>query len=234
MIAKCPCEHCGVSIEFATEEFLSGSSVPCPTCGKETPLSVGSVSSYAKPAPKPAVPATPPQRFTEPVAAYRQKSSMNFLPWIIVAALVVVSGLLGAGLYQERAQRILLESQLAAEEKLNSQAQKIATGANRTAVADEMKQQLADDQQAVRDAVAGIYEYERPYSGQTKVLDFRSDGSVVSYFYYSYHSDQPNGKTTLAWTSSKNSISVSDAGLSFRPEGDDLIDAQGNRWIRTH
>ena len=43
MIAKCPCEHCGVNIEFSTEEFLSGSSVPCPTCGKETTLSVGNV-----------------------------------------------------------------------------------------------------------------------------------------------------------------------------------------------
>jgi len=92
--------------------------------------------------------------------------------------------------------------------------------------------QLAQANQNVRDAVAGIYEYER--SGQTKALDFRSDGSVVSYSYSGYHSDQPYAKKTLAWTSSENSISVTDAGLSFRPEGVDLIDAQGNRWIRTH
>jgi len=49
MIAKCPCEHCGVNIEFATEEFLSGNSVKCPECGKETTLYV---SPQAKPAPK--------------------------------------------------------------------------------------------------------------------------------------------------------------------------------------
>jgi hypothetical protein len=49
MIAKSLCEHCGVNIEFATEEFLSGSSVNCPTCGKETTLNV---SPQAKPAPK--------------------------------------------------------------------------------------------------------------------------------------------------------------------------------------
>ncbi len=55
MIAKCPCEHCGGNIEFATEEFLSGSDVTCPHCGKETPLYV---SPQAKPAPKPAAPAT--------------------------------------------------------------------------------------------------------------------------------------------------------------------------------
>ncbi len=46
MTAKCPCEHCGVNIEFATEEFLSGSSVKCPECGKETTLYV---SPQAKP-----------------------------------------------------------------------------------------------------------------------------------------------------------------------------------------
>jgi len=40
MIAKCPCDKCGENIEFATEEFLSGSSVACPHCGNETFLSV--------------------------------------------------------------------------------------------------------------------------------------------------------------------------------------------------
>jgi len=49
MIAKCPCEHCGVNIEFATEEFLSGNSVKCPKCGKETTLYV---SPQTKPEPK--------------------------------------------------------------------------------------------------------------------------------------------------------------------------------------
>ena len=73
MIAKCPCDHCGKNIEFATEEFLSGSSVACPHCGKETFLSV---SPKSKPAtsslpkltpPKPAAPTIPPpQKFTTP------------------------------------------------------------------------------------------------------------------------------------------------------------------------
>jgi DNA-directed RNA polymerase subunit RPC12/RpoP len=36
MIAKCPCNHCDENIEFATEEFISGSSVACPHCGMET------------------------------------------------------------------------------------------------------------------------------------------------------------------------------------------------------
>src|ERR1035437_8461607 len=63
MIAKCPCDHCGKNIEFATEEFLSGSSVACPHCGNETFLSVSpkpktSASSLPKlPTPKPSAPA---------------------------------------------------------------------------------------------------------------------------------------------------------------------------------
>ena len=80
MIAKCPCEHCGVNIEFATEEFLSGSSVPCPTCGKETLLSV---SHQAKPAPKPAAPVVaPPKNFIpdkKPVAPVSERVSTTAL-----------------------------------------------------------------------------------------------------------------------------------------------------------
>jgi hypothetical protein len=115
MIAKCPCEHCGVNIEFATEEFLSGSSVPCPTCGKETPLYV---SPQAKPMPKPAAPATPPpQKFIAPVTSGQQKSSLKFLPWIIVAVLVAVCGVLAVNLSLDHAQLV------AAKEKLNTQAE---------------------------------------------------------------------------------------------------------------
>jgi predicted nucleic acid-binding Zn-ribbon protein len=83
MIAKCPCEHCGVNIEFATEEFLSGSSVPCPSCGKETPLYV---SPQAKPAPKPAAP--PPFPKVEKPA---QKFSAERFVWIFVALFIVIA-----------------------------------------------------------------------------------------------------------------------------------------------
>ena len=92
--------------------------------------------------------------------------------------------------FTRHAQRILLESQLAAtEEKLNALKASVADAneklntlqanatvangklnalqanaavANRAGVGAEMKQQLAEDQQAVRDAVAGIYEFEPP------------------------------------------------------------------------
>jgi hypothetical protein len=202
MIEQGQCQLCA-----GIYEYEAGSKTEfCPHCGRET---------ICRPA---------QQRFTA------KKSSKNLLPWIIVAVLVVGIGFLGAALFQEHAQRILLESQLAA-------AKADAAGATRTAAGAEIKQQLAEAKQNVRDAVAGIYEYER--SGQTKVLDFRSDGSVVSYSYFGYHSDQPSVKKTLGWTSSENSISVwhgsaNGADMSFRPEGVDLIDAQGNRWIRTH
>jgi hypothetical protein len=54
MVAKCPCDHCGENIEFATEEFLSGSNIVCPHCGKETYLSVTPKSkSTTTPLPQP-------------------------------------------------------------------------------------------------------------------------------------------------------------------------------------
>jgi predicted nucleic acid-binding Zn-ribbon protein len=113
MIAKCPCEHCGVNIEFATEEFLSGSSVDCPHCGKETFLYA---SPQAKPAPKPAAPAEPPtQKITAPATSGQQKSNLNFLPWIIVAVLVVVIGFLAVNFSREHAHRILLEGKMKAQ-----------------------------------------------------------------------------------------------------------------------
>jgi hypothetical protein len=36
MIAKCPCQHCGVNIEFEVEN--GNQFVPCPSCGKQTRL----------------------------------------------------------------------------------------------------------------------------------------------------------------------------------------------------
>lgn len=59
MIANCPCDNCGENIEFATEEFLSGSSVTCPHCGKETFLSVS---------PKPKSSAVSPPKLPPPKA----------------------------------------------------------------------------------------------------------------------------------------------------------------------
>jgi hypothetical protein len=55
MIVKCPCEHCEVNIEFSTDEFLSGSSIPCPTCGKETTLCVSPRAKQVKSASLPPV-----------------------------------------------------------------------------------------------------------------------------------------------------------------------------------
>src|ERR1035441_2321510 len=48
MIAKCPCEHCGENIEFATEDFLPGGRVACPHCGVETAIYISSPSLISK------------------------------------------------------------------------------------------------------------------------------------------------------------------------------------------
>jgi predicted nucleic acid-binding Zn-ribbon protein len=240
MIAKCPCEHCGENIEFSSDEFLSGSSVVCPHCGKETTLYV-SVNPSA-PKVRKLLPAKPaPQQFTA------QKSNKNFLPWIVVAVLVVVCGFLAMNFSREHAQRILLENELTAAQSDAADAKRALEGvqsnaanANRILKLAQMDNQIAQDNQNVRDAVAGIYEFEKPNIGQTEVLDFRSDGSVVSYAYYTDHQNYPPiGKRTLTWTSSKNSISVTHGSavgddISFRPEGNDLIDEKGNRWFRIH
>jgi hypothetical protein len=46
MIAKCPCEHCGSSIEFNAGEIAEdGQAVECPHCGKQTVLNTPSVQS---------------------------------------------------------------------------------------------------------------------------------------------------------------------------------------------
>src|ERR1017187_1949755 len=50
MIAKCPCQHCGVNIEFEVEN--ANQFVPCPSCGKQTRLLLPNVP---KPLPKPQI-----------------------------------------------------------------------------------------------------------------------------------------------------------------------------------
>jgi predicted RNA-binding Zn-ribbon protein involved in translation (DUF1610 family) len=74
MIAKCSCDHCGGNIEFVTEEFLSGSSITCPHCGRETILSVSPRKSPVSPPPK-----LPPPKsaipLSSPAPSQTQKSS---------------------------------------------------------------------------------------------------------------------------------------------------------------
>jgi predicted nucleic acid-binding Zn-ribbon protein len=105
MIAKCPCDNCGENIEFATEEFLSGSSIACPHCGKETFLSVSpnikpAASSLPKlSSSKPIEPTvSSPQKFTAPVRA-----KIPTVVWIgtgifVLCALCFASILIGKNL----------------------------------------------------------------------------------------------------------------------------------------
>jgi hypothetical protein len=105
MIAKCPCDHCGKNIEFATEEFLSGSSVTCPHCGRETFLSVSpkpkpAVSSLSKlPPPKPTAPTIPPpQKFTAPARSTIPKAIWIGAGILVLCALCFASILIGENL----------------------------------------------------------------------------------------------------------------------------------------
>jgi hypothetical protein len=98
MIAKCPCDHCGENIEFSSEEFLSGSSVVCPHCGKETLLCV---SRQAKPAPQSPAPASkPPQRFTAPA-----RSKIPTVVWTVTGVFILCALCLTAFLIGKNSQR---------------------------------------------------------------------------------------------------------------------------------
>jgi predicted RNA-binding Zn-ribbon protein involved in translation (DUF1610 family) len=46
MIEKCPCQQCGVNIEFEIEN--ANQFVPCPSCGKETRLLMPGTSEHAQ------------------------------------------------------------------------------------------------------------------------------------------------------------------------------------------
>ena len=76
--------------------------------------------------------------------------------------------------------------------------------------------------------VCGIYECKKPGQGQLK-MDLRSDGTAISSLIYWDGGQEINRKTTT-WTLNGNEVQVGSSG--FKIEGDDLIDSQGNRWLR--
>ena len=98
-----------------TANLILGQSVTCPNCGKSTQLYImrQAPPPQKNTAPKPAAPATPlRQQFAAP------KASMNFLPWIIVAVLVVVAVFAAYKWHEEKVSRrnvlqVLMEIQSA-------------------------------------------------------------------------------------------------------------------------
>ena len=92
--------------------------------------------------------------------------------------------------------------------------------------------QLAQDDQNVRDAVAGIYEFDAGEGRMPQQMDLRSDGSGISCQIYDY--DQMINKKAIKWSFSADGSSIWIDGHPFKPEGDDLIDSHNNRWERTH
>lgn len=77
--------------------------------------------------------------------------------------------------------------------------------------------------------VCGIYEWERPGSGIDKRMDFRSDGTVISYL-LSGTSSLEYQKRSDFWTLDQDKVQIGNS--NFKIEGDDLIDSKGNRWLR--
>jgi len=76
--------------------------------------------------------------------------------------------------------------------------------------------------------VCGIYEFNKAGSGWLKI-DLRSDGTAISSLVY-WDGGQEINRKTIRWTLNGNKVLVGNSG--FKIEGDDLIDSQGNRWLR--
>jgi hypothetical protein len=77
--------------------------------------------------------------------------------------------------------------------------------------------------------VAGIYRFEKTIIRRTYKMDLRGDGTAQTCFYDGY-SSSPMGKQNVNWSAAAGVVTVND--LTFKVEGDDLIDADGNRWLR--
>lgn len=101
---------------------------------------------------------------------------------------------------------------------------------SRQAQLDKIESDLAESKQSVRDAVSGVYEYDKPNLEKSFILDFRSDGSVLSYYTFAGRETQM-AKKFSKWSFNKEVISIDGIG-DFTPDGnDDLIDSEGNRWL---
>jgi hypothetical protein len=125
---------------------------------------------------------------------------------------------------QLKSQTAQLKSQSAQLAALQSQLGIVQDDAN--------KSQLREDNQNVRDAVAGIYSFDVPDTETTRVLDFRSDGTAQYYWYQDDHDNVPFDKKYLTWSFNQGMIYIIGQRGYFKPEGNDLIDASGNRWER--
>ena len=203
---KCQCQHCAGVYEYeagSTSDF-------CPHCGKETVCAPSHASK---------VPTT--RRCVQPRLAQ---------------ALIVILGgvvcLLAVFLVSSQKSNRHLRTQLKAQAEQIFSLQSQLSESQRAAHSAAITERLARDDQNVRDTIAGIYEYETP-TGETSVLDFRADGSVKVYWYYSYHSETPYGGRMSTWAFSGDLIYVDGVSGGFKPDGDDLIDSAGSRWVRT-
>lgn len=216
MIAKCACDHCGKNIEFSTEEFLSGSSIVCPHCGKETLLSVSPKSKpTASSPPQSAAPIAPPQQF-KASAKSKAPKIQSFIPWAIALISICINLFLFYRLSTLQRTQIALDMTEKSEAELKSSVQTADT------IAKDNVSQLATEG---RQALSGIYYCQQAINKNE--LDMRSDGSAV------WLNDSTGHKLgTAKWTTDGDTVTVGSS--QFKIESSDLIDSRGNRWIHTH
>lgn len=235
MLVKCNCNQCPAQIEF--DSAKAGQVITCPTCGMETTLYVPPVPI----APKPAAPASPPrQQFSTPGAAYQQKFSKNVLPWIIVAVLVVVVGILCSALYSEHRELLNTKLDLVSAKQQLEQSQtdlkssKVESEKLRASAIDATSRVLAQDDKQLMETVAGIY-FFNPQNRQTQKLDLRSDGTAYLSKFSGQYEMRPKKFT---WKLDENSVFVlmeDNAGSRLsenHPLDGGFLLVRGRRFVR--
>lgn len=91
-----------------------------------------------------------------------------------------------------------------------------------------LKQAGTDDAKIAMSSVSGIYEFEDRTRGlPTQKLDLRSNGSGIFSKLYGASEIQKKG---INWSLKSSTLTTDDQ--KFQVEGDDLVDARGNRWLR--
>ena len=82
--------------------------------------------------------------------------------------------------------------------------------------------------------IDGIYQYQVPYTETTRVFDFRQDGTVQYYQYDLGEENIQQNKKTMDWSLQNGQVAIRGMTGYLKPDGADLIDNSGERWVATH
>jgi hypothetical protein len=123
-----------------------------------------------------------------------------------------------------------LKAKLRAENDQISALQAQLSQFQRASIQQNNAEQVAQDDENLHEAIAGIYEFDPGEGRMPEQMDLRSDGSGFAWELYDY--TQKLNQRPVAWVLSQDNSIIWVGRNPFKPEGDDLIDSKGNRWER--